>query len=117
LSAQYASWGMKQGYGEPPVLLVSQIPETKIRVVGPIQGSRLIIDPETPLMFQTIALKAEVTPAVAEVVWYVDGREYERVCYPYETRWQLAEGRHTFQARFPHASVVSQVVTIEVEEY
>jgi hypothetical protein len=44
----------------------------------------------------------------------VDGREYRRVPYPYETRWNPTEGTHSFQARFPNAHVESKVVSVQV---
>ena len=76
-----------------------------------------LIDPELPRQFQTISLRAEVTPLVPELVWYVDGREYARVPYPYETRWKLTEGTHSIQARFPNAHVISPPVTVTVMPY
>jgi hypothetical protein len=88
-----------------------------VKIIEPVNGSRLILDPETPASFQTFALRAEIVPTVPEIAWYVDGEEFEKVSYPYETRWPLSEGLHTFQARFVNANVASEVVTITVSPY
>jgi penicillin-binding protein 1C len=116
LPPEYASWGARMGYGPPPRRARS-VRTASLRIVEPPHGSRYVIDPETPRDFQTLPLRVEVSPAVAEVVWIVDGREYERVSYPYETRWSLEEGRHTFQARFPKANVMSEVISVDVSSY
>jgi len=116
LPPEYAAWGVKQGFGKPP-LETSRHPRTSISLIHPLDGLSLLIDPETPRKYQSIALRAQVTPAVFEIVFYVDGEEYEHVPYPYETRWQLEEGVHSFQARFPNANVLSEVVSVKVDPY
>jgi penicillin-binding protein 1C len=42
-----------------------------------------------------------VEPPVAEVVWYVDGAPWLVVGPPYEARWPLVPGEHTFEVRLP----------------
>ncbi len=116
LPPEYAAWGMAKGYGKPPVSNDMEL-ETSISIMQPLNGSRLLIDPETPRMFQTLALKAVVLPVIIEITWIVDGVEYETVEYPYETRWPLDEGVHTFQAKFTRANVFSEVVSIIVSDY
>jgi len=37
------------------------------------------------------------------------------VDYPYTTRWALAPGEHTFQARLPFARAGSEAVRVRVE--
>jgi penicillin-binding protein 1C len=111
---EYAAWADKQGFGKPPAETGAAQYTADIKLVHPKPGARFLIDPDVPRSFQSIALRAEVQPFVPEVVWYVDGREYERVAYPYETRWRLTEGTHYFQARFPNAHVESQVVSVRV---
>jgi hypothetical protein len=104
------------GYGKPPKREDERM-RAGVRIVDPPDGSRYVIDPETPRSFQTLALRAEVVPAVSEVVWLVDGEEFERVSYPYEIRWSLEEGEHTFQVRFPNAGVSSEVISIHITPF
>ncbi len=118
LPPEYAAWGIVKGYGKPPVSNDFDMqPETSISILLPLNGSRLLIDPETPRMFQTIALKAVVLPVIKEITWYVDGAEYQTVEYPYETRWALEVGMHTFQSKFTRANVFSEIVSITVSNY
>ena len=56
-----------------------------------------------------------MTPPVPQVVWWVDGRPYKVVDYPYETRWPLTPGRHVFQVRLPYAPVRSATVAVRVD--
>lgn len=117
LPPQYAAWGARQGYGLPPTSSQDKEVETKITILEPPQGGRYIIDPETPAKFQTLALRAEVVPAIEKIVWYIDGKEFCVKKYPYEARWPLTEGVHYIQAKFPHANVVSDKIKVIVSSY
>jgi penicillin-binding protein 1C len=116
LPPEYSAWAAGQGYEKPPVDMKS-IPRASVEIRSPVDRSQVLLDPETPRKFQTLALKANVTPAVPHIIWIVDGKELEPVSYPYVVRWPLEPGEHTFQARFPHANVQSEVVSISVSEY
>lgn len=76
-----------------------------------------MLDPETPVRYQTLSLEAKVEPAVPYLIWYVDGKAMEPVGYPYVMRWRLEKGQHRFQACFPHANVKSEIVIVQVSEY
>ncbi len=116
LPPQYSVWSSKKGYGVPPATRYARS-QASIKIVEPPDGSRYIIDPETPRALQSLPLRVEVTPAVSEIIWFVDGEEYRRVSYPYETRWLLDEGKHTVQARFKNANVASKTVSIVISDY
>ena len=116
LPPEYSAWAAAHGYAKPPVE-VKSIPHASVEIRNPVDRSQVLLDPETPRKFQTLALKANVTPAVPHIIWIVDGKELEPVSYPYVVRWPLEPGEHTFQARFPHANVQSEVVSISVSEY
>jgi penicillin-binding protein 1C len=116
LPPEYSAWAAAQGYEKPPVE-VKSIPHASVEIRNPVDRSQVLLDPETPRKFQTLALKASVTPAVPHIIWIVDGKPLEPVSYPYVVRWPLKPGEHTFQARFPHANVRSEVVSISVSEY
>ena len=106
LPPEYASWAAENGMA-PPGVAVEEPETVRLEITYPPQGARFIIDPSIPAAFQTIGLQVEVEPRVTEVVWYVDGQEYERSDYPYTVRWQLEPGEHTVQVRFPNAFVES----------
>lgn len=116
LPPQFSVWGSKKGFGVPPTVRYARS-EASIKIVEPPDGSRYIIDPETPRALQSLPLRAEVTPAVSEIIWIVDGKEFARVSYPFETRWLLDVGEHTVQARFKNANVASETVSIVISAY
>ena len=49
-----------------------------------------------------------------EIVWYVDGKEFARVGFPYEARWPVTPGTHRFSAGFPRAFVQSATSSVLV---
>jgi penicillin-binding protein 1C len=87
----------------------------RLRITSPENGIRLLRDPETPADLSTLALTVVVDPPVRQVVWYVDGRPYETVDYPYSTRWKLAPGEHTFQVKLPFSEGASGAVRVIVQ--
>ena len=113
---EYAAWAAKNGY-DPPSAAQPAAPKTDIQIVSPLSGSRIVIDPETPRNLQSLPLRAEVTPPIPSVVWYVDGEPYNNSGFPYEVRWRLEEGEHTFQAKFARANVFSDKIYVTVSPY
>ena len=85
-----------------------------LRIASPAHGTVLLRDPEMPPGMSTIPLRAVVDGPAKQVVWYVDGRPYEVVGHPFTTRWRLAPGEHTFQARVPYREEASPVVRVTV---
>jgi hypothetical protein len=75
-----------------------------------------MFNPETPRRLQTIALRVSVTPTVEKIVWYVNGKPFKVVPYPYTARLPLSSGVHTVQARFPHANITSDIITITISQ-
>ncbi|MEO7793511.1 MAG: hypothetical protein ABIV06_01960, partial [Thermoanaerobaculia bacterium] len=86
-----------------------------IEITSPETGLRLLLDPETPAALNTLALTAVVEPKVDQLVWYVDGRPFRTVDSPFDLRWPLVPGEHTFQARVPFTAARSRAVTVIVE--
>ena len=113
LPPQFAAWGAMHGYGPPPSPS-TESPYASIAIEEPIDGSVFRFHPDTPQQLQSIALRASVTPAVPEIIWYVDGEPFQKVSYPYTTRWHLRAGSHALQARFPHADIQSGIITITI---
>ena len=113
LPPRFAAWGAVHGYNPPPATS-TESPFVSIAIEEPVNGSVFRFHPDTPQQLQSIALRANVTPAVPEIVWYVDGEPFQKVSYPYTTRWHLRAGSHAVQARFPHADIQSGIITITV---
>ena len=113
LPPRFAGWGAVHGYNPPPATS-TESPFVSIAIEAPVNGSVFRFHLDTPQQLQSIALRANVTPAVPEIIWYVDGEPFQKVSYPYTTRWHLRAGSHAVQARFPHADIQSGIITITV---
>jgi penicillin-binding protein 1C len=113
LGPEYAAYSLSRGYALPgadPSALIA----ASVSLNAPVDGTRIVMDPEMPARFQTLALRANVSPPVPEILWFVDGKEFARVPFPYEARWPIAPGEHSIQARFPRAFVQSRTVSVTV---
>ncbi len=86
----------------------------RVTITAPRPRLRLLRDPETPPALATLALEAVVEPPAPQVVWYVDGQPFAVADYPYTTRWPLAPGRHSFEARLPACPIGSGAVEVTV---
>jgi len=86
----------------------------KLAVSKPRNGV-LFKDPEAPEGSQTISLEATVDPPAPQVVWYVDGKPFKVVAFPYTARWKMEEGTHTFQVRLPFAPLSSEPTRVRVK--
>jgi penicillin-binding protein 1C len=140
LAPRYASWAAGHGVPQPPASIgtlaaqgqlggVSAAADrdavpgpppsapkaVRLHVASPRNGTRLLRDPETPTSLGTLALQAVVEPPPPQVVWFVDGAPFKVADYPYEVRWPLASGEHSFQVRVPFTTIVSSPVRITVQ--
>jgi penicillin-binding protein 1C len=141
LPPRYAAWATAHGVPRPPTnvarlellgalahggrpvveALLSEdnvsrpVKAARLDIVSPRNGTRLLNDPETPVSMTTLALQAVVEPPSSQVVWYVDGVPFQVADYPYEARWHLIPGPHTFQVRIPFTSTASSPVHITVQ--
>jgi penicillin-binding protein 1C len=113
LGPEYAAFSLARGYGKAGADEAGLV-AASVSLTSPADGTRVVVDPEIPARFQTLALRASVTPAVPEIVWYVDGREFARVGFPYEARWPVSPGTHTIRAAFPRAFVESGTAVVSV---
>jgi penicillin-binding protein 1C len=86
-----------------------------ITIVSPAAGMRVIRNPELPADLASLPLKAAVSPAASQVVWYVDGKPLLVSRADEVARWPLQPGTHTFEARVPYRSLVSLPVTVHIE--
>ena len=111
------TWGEPRSPGEAPLANASPLSETtaRMKITSPDNGLRVFRDPETPAAEATVALKAVVSPAAREIVWWVDGAPFATVAWPYTVRWKVTPGAHTFVARLPFVRLASPPVSILVE--
>jgi penicillin-binding protein 1C len=121
LPPRYASWAAQAGLTPPPrpdgapEAFPGLSADVRLTVTSPQDGLRLLRDPETPADRATVGLSAVVSPPVPQLVWYVDGRPFAVVDYPYTARWPLTAGEHVIQARLPRAPIVSSPVRVLVQ--
>jgi penicillin-binding protein 1C len=123
LPPRYAAWAASAGLSAPPSALplpasfaaAPGFPAPRVSITAPLDGARLLRDPETPASLATLGLSAVVAPKAPQVVWLVDGRPWKIVDYPYATRWPLARGEHVFQARVPALGATSSRVRVTIE--
>jgi penicillin-binding protein 1C len=85
-----------------------------LRISTPAHASVILRDPEMPADMSTLPLEVVVDGPAKQVVWYVDGKPFEVVGHPFATRWTLAPGEHTFQARVPYREERSATVRVTV---
>ncbi len=131
LPPRYAAWAEAAGLPRPP-MDVSPLDGTypaalaqhrspahhaasRLRLLSPESGTRVVRDPESPPALATLALRVVVDPPADQVVWYVDNAPFEVVSYPYTARWALRQGEHTFQARLPFTNSASRIVRVAVQ--
>jgi penicillin-binding protein 1C len=138
LPQRYADWASQAGLPQPPGG-VSHFGETtsdlsrhlsstgtvtsrgrmsenvELKIVAPGSGLTLLHDASQPSAYNTIALQAEVTPPIPEVLWIVDGKPFQLAPYPYTVRWPLRVGDHVIQARAPLSKELTPPVRIRVE--
>lgn len=88
---------------------------TGLRIVMPRDGLRLLRDPTIPAVYNTIGLRAEVSPAVKELLWLVDGKPFRLAAYPYAVRWPLQSGEHLIQAQVPLTREFSVPIRVRVD--
>jgi penicillin-binding protein 1C len=122
LPPQYAEWAAAAGLPRLPqprermaTIGVEESLKIRVTITSPENGLRLLRDPETPANNSTLALKADVSPQTAQLVWYVDRQPFQVVDYPYSARWIAQPGEHTFQARVPNSSIASAPIRIIVQ--
>ena len=109
LPARYAAWQAESGLPGAVSIGAADAP-VRLSLLSPDDGSRVAADPESPQ--STLRLAVAVEPPVDAVVWLVDGEPWAVVEAPYEVRWPLSAGLHTFEARLPYRPERSGAVTV-----
>jgi penicillin-binding protein 1C len=111
LPPRYAGWLSRAGLpaAEP---WPAEPGEISLELLSPAQGAQLTRDPDLPPEQSTLRLAVSVAPPVEQVLWLVDGRPFALVGPPYEVRWPLTPGEHTFQAQLPYRPEHTETVHI-----
>jgi penicillin-binding protein 1C len=133
---RYADWAAQAGYPHVPQKISTlgetggrsfrtRVPvgadalaataQTKLKIVAPTDGLKLLRDPSLPASLNTIGLRAEISSPMKEVLWEVDGKPYQLAKYPYTVRWTLQPGEHVIRVRSALTEEVSRPVRIRVE--
>jgi len=120
LAPRYGAWAASAGLLAPPRPPLPGRPgprasEPRLRILSPADGTRLLLDPETPPRLATLALTATSDRPVDQITWYVDGQPFEVADAPFTTRWRMTPGEHVFEARLPFGTARSRRVRVTVE--
>ena len=83
---------------------------SSIEITNPINGEIFIMDRKEERY--EIELNAFSSMPIKEIIWYLNGKEYERVRPPYQTKWHFSRGIHTITATSP--GYLGDSVQIEV---
>ena len=81
-----------------------------IKILSPYEGDRYVMMPSHDNLCHLRALPSQ---AVDEVIWIIDGYEFERSKAPYEAYWPLTKGQHRICV-MTEGDIASEV-TINVE--
>ncbi len=70
-----------------------------VRLLQPVDGLQIVIDPRIPMQSQALAFKLPKDTAVSKVEWILDGEVAGRTTGP-KFLWPLSRGTHLVKARF-----------------
>jgi len=87
----------------------------QLAILSPAPETRVWRNPEQPPGMDRLALRAQVSPNVRQIVWLVDGEDYALADPASPLYWPLRPGAHRFQIRMPLQGRVSRAVRIVVE--
>ncbi len=90
--------------------LVSSL-DHEVKIIYPLDHDRFVVNRQE--RNQRIKLQAVVAKSVPYIDWFINGRLLKRTGPPYQTFWQLEEGKYTLTAVTP--SNIGYSVQVEVE--
>ncbi len=127
---EHAAWGESQALPLPPsALSMLNAPGTVVRhlgrgtgpakailrVVAPVNGLRMMRNPETPPEANVINLRAAVSAGIDQVTWLVDGTPWQTTKAQTAVLWPLQPGEHRFEVVTPDGGQRSAPIRIWVE--
>lgn len=98
-----------------PSMLPVENTAPQLSILSPENNSRLWRNPELPPSLNRLPLRADVRPAVPQIVWYVDGEPFAVTAPGQTVYWPMTPGAHRFQIRLPWQETASSPVRIVVE--
>jgi len=106
---------LAQTQRDPMPMMSSEEPAVQLAIATPQDDTHIIRNPEMPANLASLALTASVSPALQQLLWYVDGQPYRLAASTESVRWPLQVGLHKFQVRIPNRGIASAVVTVRVD--
>jgi penicillin-binding protein 1C len=104
-----------QTTGEKRETRIVERVERRIKIVSPENDVRLWRNPNQPDKLNQIALRAETSPDVKQILWTIDGKPYA-LAEPGQTiYWPMQSGAHRIQARHALTPGGSAPVRVTVE--
>ncbi|BCE02157.1 transglycosylase domain-containing protein [Marinicellulosiphila megalodicopiae] len=90
--------------------------QTKIKfdIRQPKSDSILIMNPEMPKSMQFTQFKAQVSPRLEQIVWYVNSEVYQTASYPYTINFELIPGVYDVQIGVPNSPEKSEVRRVTI---
>lgn len=86
-----------------------------LAIIAPEPDSHLWRNPEIPADRNWLVLKAEITPHVPQIVWYVDGAPFALTDPDQPVSWPMLPGAHRFEVRLPLHDTASRPVRIVID--
>ncbi len=87
----------------------------RLAIVQPQTGTHVWRNPDLPDSLNKLALRAEISAAVPQITWLVDGVPAVTTSPEKPFLWPMSPGRHRFQLRLPLAPQYSALVAITVD--
>jgi penicillin-binding protein 1C len=120
---QFTLWAAMLNLPQPPAQISPLCPEPNtqhtpllyIRIRQPLDNARYIIDPTIPSQYATIALQAETSIPVHEILWLHNDKPLAHTTNTHYLRWLLSPGTHRFIATDKSGTQRSRSVTIHVQ--
>ena len=106
---QLAEW-VRPGAGPKAVAA-----EPRLSIVSPDPDTHVWRNPEVPSSLNRLVFRAVADPAVAQIVWMVDGQPVATAAPGAPFEWTMVPGHHRVQIRLPLQAGVSRPLAVVVE--
>lgn len=98
-----------------PAAVRASKPLPRLAIVQPDPDTHFWRNPEAPPSLNRLVLRAAADPAVAQVVWLIDGQPVAVGSPATPLYWPMVPGRHRFQIRLPLQDDASRPLALVVE--
>lgn len=118
----YSTWAAMLRLPRPPTQYSPMCPaagqtqtQARLSIRTPLNNARYLVDPTVPKEYSTIALQAESSQPLRQILWYHNGEPFAQTPWPYTLRWPLRSGTHRFMAASPDGKYRSKPIVIHVK--